>query len=409
MARHTMLALLVTLALGSESVVQAEERAVTPAPSNALTGIGVLQRDDFRQLAGRNVGLITNHTGLNRDGVSTVALLHAAKQVNLVALFSPEHGFQGRLDQAKIGDAKDQGTGLKIHSLYGATRAPTVESLQGIDTLVFDIQDIGTRFYTYISTMGFAMKAAAERGIRFVVLDRPNPIGGVEVQGPVLDVGSESFVGFHPMPVRHGMTTGELARMFNAELKFGLDLEVIAVEGWRRSEFFDATGLVWTNPSPNMRSLTQAHLYPGIGLLETTNLSVGRGTDTPFEVIGAPWIEPRGLARELNAADLPGVRFVPIRFTPNDSKFKDQPCGGINFVVTNREAFDPLATGLTVASTLRRLFPNDWDTASLNRLLAHAETRDAIVAGKAVAEIRKGYEAGLQSFKKRRSAYLIYD
>jgi uncharacterized protein YbbC (DUF1343 family) len=257
--------------------------------------------------------------------------------------------------------------------------------------------------------MGNAMKAAAEHDIRFVVLDRPNPIGGVEVQGPVLDIGSESFVGFHPLPVRHGMTTGELARMFNAELKFDLDLEVIAVEGWRRSEFFDATGLVWTNPSPNMRSLTQAHLYPGIGLLETTNISVGRGTDTPFEVIGAPWIEPRVLARELNSAGLPGVRFVPIRFTPNDSKFKDQPCGGINFVVTNRETFDPLATGFTVAVTLRRLYPNDWDTASLNRLLAHTETRDAILAGKLVAEILKAYEARLQSFKSRRAAYLIYD
>ncbi|HUG71010.1 MAG TPA: DUF1343 domain-containing protein [Pirellulaceae bacterium] len=409
MVRSMLFALLVTLAFGSESIVQAQEQAASQAPPSVLTGIDVLQRDDFRQLAGRNVGLITNHTGLNQAGVSTVELLHAAQPVNLVALFSPEHGFAGKLDTAKIGDAQDQGTGLKIHSLYGETRAPTAESLQGIDTLVFDIQDIGTRFYTYISTMGNAMKAAAEHDIRFVVLDRPNPIGGVEVQGPVLDIGSESFVGFHPLPVRHGMTAGELARMFNAELKFDLDLEVITVEGWRRGEFFDATGLVWTNPSPNMRSLTQAHLYPGIGLLETTNISVGRGTDTPFEVIGAPWIEPRVLAHELNSAALPGVRFVPIRFTPNDSKFKDQPCGGINFVVTNRETFDPLATGFTVAVTLRRLYPTDWDTASLNRLLAHAETRDAILDGKSVAEILKGYEAGLQSFKSRRAAYLIYD
>ncbi len=409
MVRCTMLALLVILATGHRSLAQADSRATARTPSGALTGIDVLQRDDFRQLAGRNVGLITNHTGLNREGTSTVTLLHAAEQVNLVALFSPEHGFAGALDQAKISDARDEATGLKIFSLYGANRAPTAESLQGIDTLVFDIQDIGTRFYTYISTMGNAMKAAAEHGIRFVVLDRPNPIGGVEVQGPMLDPGSESFVGFHPMPVRHGMTAGELARMFNTELKLDLELTVVAVDGWRRRDFFDATGLVWTNPSPNMRSLTQALLYPGIGLIETTNVSVGRGTDTPFEVIGAPWIEPLTLARELNAADLPGIRFVPIRFTPDDSKFKDQLCGGVNFIVTNRDEFEPLATGLTVAVTLRRLYPDDWDTASLNRLLGNAEARDAILAGKSVDEIRDGYEAGLQSFKKRRSAYLLYD
>lgn len=402
-------ALLVILATGSQAFAQADARSKANAPPSVLNGIDVLQRDDFRQLAGRNVGLITNHTGLNREGASTVTLLHAAKQVNLVALFSPEHGFAGALDQAKIGDARDEATGRKIYSLYGANRAPTAESLQGIDTLVFDIQDIGARFYTYISTMGNAMKAAAEHDIRFVVLDRPNPIGGVAVQGPMLDPGSESFVGFHPMPVRHGMTAGELAQMFNAELKLDLNLEVIAVEGWRRGDFFDATGLVWTNPSPNMRSLTQALLYPGIGLIETTNVSVGRGTDTPFEVIGAPWIEPLALARELNAADLPGIRFVPIRFTPDDSKFKDQLCGGINFIVTNRDAFDPLATGLTVAVALHRMHPDDWDTASLNRLLAHAATRDAILAGKSVGEIRDGYEAGLQGFKKRRSAYLIYE
>ncbi len=409
MKRRMMFVLLITLAPGGEPVVPAEERAATRAPQNVLTGIDVLLRDDFRQLAGRNIGLITNHTGLNQAGVSTVELLHAAKQVHLVALFSPEHGFAGQLDTAKIGDAKDQLTGLKIHSLYGESRVPTAESLQGIDTLVFDIQDIGTRFYTYISTMGNAMKAAADHDLRFVVLDRPNPIGGSEVQGPVLDAGSESFVGFHPLPVRHGMTAGELARMFNGELKLGLDLEVIAVEGWRRADFFDVTGLIWTNPSPNMRSLTQAHLYPGIGLLETTNVSVGRGTDTPFEVLGAPWIEPRSLARELNSADLAGVRFVPIHFTPDDSKFKNELCGGVNFIVTNRDTFDPLATGLTVAITLRRLYPQDWDTASLNRLLAHVETRDAILAGKSLPEIRARYDAGLQSFKSRRSAYLIYD
>ncbi len=287
---------------------------VSSKPEGVLTGFDVLQRNGFAQLSGRRVGLITNHTGINRHGESIAKLLQESKQVELVALFSPEHGFAGTLDQAKISDARDNATGLKVFSLYGKTRTPTAESLSGIDTLVFDIQDIGTRFYTYISTMGGAMRAAAEHGVRFVVLDRPNPIGGTVVQGPVLDKGSESFVGFHPIAVRHGMTTGELATMFRDELKLDLELTVIRMEGWQRGMMFDETGLLWVNPSPNMRSLTQAILYPGIGLLETTNLSVGRGTDTPFEVVGAPWIDAVTLARELNASDLAGsqIRADPI-------------------------------------------------------------------------------------------------
>jgi uncharacterized protein YbbC (DUF1343 family) len=263
--------------------------------SDVLTGIDVLVRDNFRQLAGRKVGLITNHTGRSRDGQTTVKLLHKAEGVELAALFSPEHGFEG-----KIGDARDQATGLKVFSLYGETRKPTPAMLESIDTLVFDIQDIGTRFYTYVSTMGEAMQAAAEQKMRFVVLDRPNPIGGLAVAGPMLDPGKESFVGVHRLPGRHCMTIGELARLFKAELKLDLELEVIACEGWRRADAWDATGLTWVNPSPNMRSLTQAFLYPGIGLLETTNLSVGRGTDTPFEVIGAPWLDGQKLAAEMN-------------------------------------------------------------------------------------------------------------
>ena len=378
-------------------------------PADVLTGIDVLQREGFRQLKDYNVGLITNQTGINREGVSTVKLLHEARSVNLVALFSPEHGFAGRLDVAKIADSADPDTGLRIFSLYGKTRTPTAESLRGVDTLVFDIQDIGTRFYTFVSTMGNAMRAAAEHDIRFVVLDRPNPIGGLELQGPVLDAGSESFVGFHRIPVRHGMTTGELARMFNAELELGLDLTVIRVEGWRREDFFDATGLLWVNPSPNMRSLTQALLYPGIGLLETTNLSVGRGTDTPFEVLGAPWIDGSVLARELNAARLPGVRFVPIRFTPDASRFKEQACGGINILVTERAAFHPLRTGLTLAVVLHRLYPDDWKTESFNRLLASQETRDAVLVGSEPAEVCAQYQSEVEEFKTRRRRFLLYD
>jgi uncharacterized protein YbbC (DUF1343 family) len=372
-------------------------------------GIDVLARDGFRQLAGRKVGLITNHTGRSRDGTSTVKLLHEAQNLTLVALFSPEHGFEGKLDVAKISDTQDAATGLKVYSLYGQTRRPTKEMLEGIDTLVVDIQDIGTRFYTYVSTMGEAMQAAAEHGKRFVVLDRPNPIGGIAVAGPMLDRGRESFVGFHRLPVRHGMTVGELALMFQGELKLNLDLQVIECEGWRRSEMFDATGLVWVNPSPNMRSLTQAFLYPGIGLLETTNLSVGRGTDTPFEVIGAPWLDGRKLAGELAARRIPGVSFVPTEFTPSSSKFSGEKCGGVNIIITNRSGFEPLRTGLEIAVALRKLYPDQWDAKAYDRLLGNKATHEAILTGKPIDEVQAAAREGLNDFLRRRMHYLIYE
>ena len=374
-----------------------------------LSGVDVLERDGFRLLRKASVGLITNHTGVNRRGVSTVELLHQAPAVKLVTLFSPEHGSAGKLDQPRVGDSKDPRTGLKIFSLYGRTRTPTVESLEGLDTIVFDIQDIGTRFYTYVSTMGNAMKAAAKAKLRFVVLDRPNPINGVDVAGPVLDRGSESFVGFHRLPVRHGMTVGELARMFNAELKLGLDLHVVRLDGWRRSDFYDAGGLLWVNPSPNMRNLNQALLYPGIGLLETTNLSVGRGTDTPFEVLGAPWIEATLLARELNRRGLPGIRFVPLAFTPGSSKHRGKRCGGVQMVITDRSGLRPVHTGLEIARQLRRLYRDQWDVANLNRLLANRRTRDAVLQGKAVDEIEVVFRPELAEFLKRRRPFLLYE
>jgi uncharacterized protein YbbC (DUF1343 family) len=382
---------------GGDKIVRAE----------VLAGIDVLQRDGFKPLKGR-VGLIANHTSLDRNHISTVEVLHDARQVDLVALFSPEHGFKGTLDQRVIGDADDQTTGLTIHSLYGATRQPTAKMLAGVDTLVFDIQDIGTRFYTYVSTMGESMKAAASHGVRFVVLDRPNPINGVDVAGPVLDPGRESFVGWHTLPVRHGMTVGELARMFNEELELGLDLHVVPIEGWERSDYFDAVGLTWINPSPNMRSLTEALLYPGIGLLETTNLSVGRGTDTPFEVVGAPWIDGRQLAMELNRAGLPGVRFVPIRFTPNASKFTAELCGGINTIVVDRKRFRPLSTGLEIALQLRRLYPDKWKVEEYARLLGNAGTLNAVMTLQSRREIEAGYQVELQTFLARRARFLIY-
>lgn len=380
-----------------------------PPAREVLTGIDVLVRDNFRQLAGRKIGLITNHTGQSRDGQSTVKLLHEAKGVQLAALFSPEHGFEGKLDISKIGDAQDTATGLKVFSLYGETRKPTAAMLEPIDTLVFDIQDVGARFYTYVSTMGEAMQAAAEHKKRFVVLDRPNPIGGLAVAGPMLDPGKESFVGFHQLPVRHGMTIGELARLFKAELKLDVELEVIACEGWRRADAWDATGLTWINPSPNMRSLTQAFLYPGIGLLETTNLSVGRGTDTPFEVIGAPWLDGQKLAAELGAQGLAGVTFVPIVFTPTGSKFANEKCGGINIAITDRNQFEPLHTGFAIAAALRKLYPEAWEAKAYGRLLGNDKTLQAVLDGKSTDEILEVAREGVSDFERRRLGFLIYE
>ena len=373
-----------------------------------LAGIDVLVKNQFVNLTGRRVGLITNQTGVNAAGESTVTLLADAENVDLVALFSPEHGFAGQLDQSEISDSEDQSTGIKIHSLYGKTRVPTKEMVHGIDTLVFDIQDIGTRFYTYISTMGGAMRAASKYGLRFVVLDRPNPINGVTVSGPVLDAGGESFVGYHTLAVRHGMTTGELAEMFRSEWDIDIELEIIPMQNWNPKLMFDSTGRLWVNPSPNMRCLTQAILYPGVGLLETTNLSVGRGTDTPFEVLGAPWIHPTKFAQALNQKNLPGVVFVPVKFQPDSSKYEGEICGGVNIVITNRDRFDATDCGWLLARTLRVMYEKEWETQSLNRLLVDEVTKNAILATQSVDSIKSGYAKELQEFRQRREAFLLY-
>jgi uncharacterized protein YbbC (DUF1343 family) len=378
------------------------------ADHGVLTGIDVLERNQFQQLAGRRVGLITNNTGVNRDGVRTVDLLHDAPQVELVALYSPEHGIHGKLEQENIQDSGDPRTGLPIISLYGASRKPVRAQLAKVDTLVFDIQDIGTRFYTFISTMGLAMEAAAEFDLRLVVLDRPNPINGTTVAGPMLDPGKESFVGYHQIPVRHGMTIGELARMFQDERNLQLDLHIVPIERWHRGDYWDATGLVWINPSPNMRSLTQALLYPGIGLLETTNLSVGRGTDTPFEVVGAPWIESRRLASLLNQQGLPGVRFVPRWITPDASKFSGQRCGAIHLIITDRSQFQSLRTGLHVARALHSLYPQQWKMDRYDRLLSSAVVMEAIRTGSDDQQLCRLIDQGREAFLPRRAKYLLY-
>lgn len=377
-----------------------------PTPTSVLTGLDVLERDGFRSLRGQRVGLITNHTGHDRERRTTIDQLFGAPEVKLVALFSPEHGIRGALDEA-VKDGRDAKTGLPIYSLYGERRAPTPEQLAGLEVLVFDIQDIGCRFYTYISTLGNCLEAAARAKVRFVVLDRPNPLGGEAVAGPVLSA-ERSFVAWHELPVTHGMTAGELARLFNFERKLGADLNVIRCEGWRRADWFDATGLPWTNPSPNMRRLTAAALYPGVGLLEVCRLSVGRGTDTPFEVVGAPYVHELEFSGALNGARLPGVRFVPIRFTPTASVFQGTNCGGVQVLVTDRAALRPLELGMTLARTLHRLYPAEFGIDKLQRLLGDAPTLEALKVGRPIAEIVAGWEPALTAFRQRRSQFLLY-
>lgn len=372
-------------------------------------GINVLANDKFAALKGKKVGLIANHTSRDKEGTGTHILLHEAPDVDLVTIFSPEHGFAGLLDQSHIGDSVEPKTGAPVKSLYGKTRKPTKEQLAGIDTLVFDIQDIGCRFYTYISTMGLAMEAAAELDIEFIVLDRPNPLGGELMDGSMLDDEKRSFVGFHDIPVRHGMTIGELAQMMNAERGWGTKLTVIKLEDWQRDELLYETGLPWRNTSPNMRNLAQALIYPGVGLLETTNVSVGRGTDTPFEILGAPWIDGPELAAAINAYEIPGVKAIGIEFTPESSKYEGELCGGVNFIITDWSKFETLDLGWAVAASLKKLYPNDWETKRLPTLLGNQQVLDMINNGKTPAEIKVTYQNDLADFAKRRDPFLLYE
>ena len=373
--------------------------------NGVLNGIDVLVKQDFAPLRNLRLGLITNHTGHDRQRRATVDLLKNAPGVKLVSLFGPEHGIRGDFDD-KVRDSIDQKTGLPVYSLYGERRVPLPEQLRGLDALVFDVQDIGCRFYTYPSTMGLCMEAAAKARLKFFVLDRVNPINGVALEGPV-HRGDRIFTAFHTTPLRHGMTVGELARMFNTEQKMGADLTVISVEGWRRKQWFDELDLPWLNPSPNMRSMAAATLYPGIGLHEFA-ISVGRGTDRPFELLGAPYIDDLKFAAELQRTPIRGVRCVPIRFTPTYSTFKDKPCGGVAFTITDRNKLNTVDLGITVASAIARLYPNDFDFAKFNRLLQHAPTIDAIKAGKLLPEIKSVWAADLIRFKQRRQPFLLY-
>lgn len=370
------------------------------------TGLDVLVRGKFRQLRGRRIGLITNHTGIDRSRDTTIDLLHAAPGLELVALFSPEHGIRGTMDQEKIQDGRDETTGLPVYSLYGETRRPTQEQLAGIDTLVFDIAEIGCRFYTYISTMAYCMEVAGKEDLRFIVLDRPNPLGPT-VEGPVL-TGERSFVGVHEIPVRHGMTMGELARLINAEREFGANLGVIRCEGASPLQWFDAIDQPWINPSPNMRSLTAAALYPGVGLLEFCKVSVGRGTGTPFELLGAPYIDDLEFAAELNKTPPAGVRFVPTRFTPDASVFVGEECRGVRILFTDREKYRSSELNALLSTTLHRLYGEKVNLPRMDRLMLDRMTLDAISAGKPAKEVEKIAARGVPEFMRSRQRYLLY-
>jgi uncharacterized protein YbbC (DUF1343 family)/CubicO group peptidase (beta-lactamase class C family) len=372
------------------------------------TGIDVLAGNGFAPLLGQRVGLITNHTGLDRHGKRNVDLLQAGG-VNVVALFSPEHGFGGTEDREGLADSVDAASGIKIFSLYGTTRRPTPEMLRGVTALVFDIQDIGARFYTYTATMANAMEAAAKAKIPFFVLDRPNPITGVHVEGPMLDRDKLSFVGYFPMPLRHGMTMGEMAKMFNAENHIGAELHVIEMKDWQRGDWFDSTSLPWINPSPNMRSLTAALLYPGVGMIEyAKNYSVGRGTDSPFEQIGAEFINGPELAAYLNRRMIPGVRAYATNFTPTESNLKGKVAHGVRFLITQREAFDATRLGLELCAALEKLYPGKIDLAANRKLIGSDEVIRQIEAGEDPRTIQEKMQDGVDQFLKMRQKYLIY-
>jgi uncharacterized protein YbbC (DUF1343 family)/CubicO group peptidase (beta-lactamase class C family) len=372
------------------------------------TGIDVLRAGGFAALKGLRVGLVTNHTGRARDEAATIDLLASASGVTLVSLFSPEHGIRGVLD-ARVPSETDQKTGKPIHSLYGTTERPTSEMLAGLDAIVIDLQDIGARFYTYMTTMAYVMEEAASRKIKVFVLDRPNPIGGVQIEGPGMTPPTASFTSYFPsMPIRHGMTMGELARLFNGEKKIGADLTVIAMKNWRRDEWFDDTALAWVNPSPNMRTLYAATTYPGLGAFETTNISVGRGTDTPFQQIGAPWIDGQRLSDALNARRIAGVRFYPVRFTPTSDPFATQECQGVFIVITDRTALRPVRLGVEIASALYKLFPAQFRIDSALRLFGSSDGLTRIKNGEDPAAIAATWAADEARWRLLRAKYLLY-
>ncbi len=394
---------------------QSAARRMSARNGSVKNGIDVLEAHgfDLLQIAGRKkkIGLVTNQTGLDAEGRRTIDVLAQAPGVSLEAIFSPEHGVTGTLDTTDVTNSKDSATGIPVYSLYGAkesARRPPLEILKQLDAVVFDIQDAGVRFYTYETTLGYFLEAAASAGVELIVLDRPDPITGSFVQGPVADAGHESFTNYWTLPPRHGMTMGELAKMFDSERNINSKLTVVAMEGWQRGDWFDSTGLAWVNPSPNLRSVTEAGLYPGVGLIEGTNVSVGRGTDTPFELLGAPWMKSRELAAYLNGRGIAGVRFVPVTFTPNTSNYAGQKCEGVNLVLTDRNALDGPELGIELAAALKKLYPADFKLERMIELLVNQSAYDGLVAGKDPQRIAQDWQEELEKFQQLRKKYLLY-
>jgi uncharacterized protein YbbC (DUF1343 family) len=373
-----------------------------------LAGIDVLAAENFARLRGKRVGLLTNQTGRARDGASTIDLIAAAPGVTLAALFSPEHGIRGEVDD-KVASSRDDKTGIVVHSLYGETQRPTQSMLDGLDLVVVDLQDVGVRFYSYPVAVAYLLEEAVKRKLPVLVLDRPNPIDGFDIEGPAQATGGNRYVGYLPMPIRHGLTIGELVSLFNGEGHIGADLSVVAMKNWRRDDWFDDTDLAWVNPSPNLRNMLAAAVYPGIGAIEGTNVSVGRGTDTPFEQVGAPWIDGRALAAALNASALPGVRFYPVTFTPAAGvKLGGQVCHGVFVIVTDRDRLRPVLVGLHMASALSRLYGSQFKLEDAATLFAPRAMLERIRAGADPAAIAASWAADEAKWRTTRAKYLLY-
>jgi uncharacterized protein YbbC (DUF1343 family)/CubicO group peptidase (beta-lactamase class C family) len=394
---------------------QTAERRVASRNGSVQTGIDVLEAHNFDPIRApsgkKKIGVLTNQTGIDSQGRRTIDVLAQAPGISLEAIFSPEHGVTGTLDTTDVNNSRDAATGVPVYSVYGATdaaRRPDIDALKTLDAVLVDIQDAGARFYTYETTLGYFLEGVAKAGIEIVVLDRPDPITGSFMQGAISDPGRESFVNYFPVPPRHGMTMGELARMFNGERNINAKLTVIPMEGWMRGDWYDATGLAWINPSPNLRSLTEATLYPGVALVEGTNVSVGRGTDTPFELLGAPWIKAVELAQYLNARNISGVRFLPVTFTPNASAHNDQKCEGVNIALVERNAFDAPELGIELASALHKLYPEAFHMERMLELLGNQSVYDAVASGQDPRRIAEEWREPLEKFRQLREKYLIY-
>jgi|HubBroStandDraft_4_1064222.scaffolds.fasta_scaffold02123_2 uncharacterized protein YbbC (DUF1343 family)/CubicO group peptidase (beta-lactamase class C family) len=403
------------LSITGYNEAQSGGRRIGTRNGTVKNGIDILEAHAFdvlKQPEGKKrIGLVTNQTGLDADGHRTIDILAQAPGISLDAIFSPEHGVAGTVDTTDINNSKDSATGVPVYSVYGATdaaRHPPEDVMKNLDAIVFDVQDAGVRFYTYETTLGYFLEAAAKAGIELIVLDRPDPITGSFVQGPVSDAGRESFTNYWTVPVRHGMTIGELAKMFNAERNLNAKLTVVPMEGWQRGDWFDSTGLSWVNPSPNLRSVTEAALYPGVALIEGTNISVGRGTDTPFELVGAPWIKSRELATYLNARAIAGVRFVPVTFTPSSAVYSGQQCQGVNILLTERNNLDAPELGLELAAALHKLYAADFKIERMAELLVNQPAFEALIAGQDPRRIAQDWQADLATFQQVRKKYLIY-